>query len=170
MGFQSGVEVFTLNRFCFSWISGGERKLHWVHKTFWDEPPKHTASHGSSVQVLQSVCSISAGNKGKQIFLLMMLHNVLFHKFVNLCKSVHSVPKKTKPLSKQVLCCWAAKQFSWEANHSESWSVFSLEDCRWSICNEFFFFQSDIFLPETFQGTITPFLQNIAYPETQYYS
>lgn len=30
-----------------------------------------------------------------------MLHNVLFHNFVHLCKSVHSVPKETTPLSKQ---------------------------------------------------------------------
>lgn len=38
-----------------------------------------------AVQVLQGACSVSAGNKGKQVFSLLMLHNVLFHTLVNLC-------------------------------------------------------------------------------------
>lgn len=53
-----------------------------------------------AVYVLQGVCRVSAGKKVEQHFLLW-LHNVLFLTFLSLCKSVHSAPKKTKPLSKQ---------------------------------------------------------------------
>lgn len=103
MAFQSGVEVFTLNRFCFSWISGGERNTEFIRP--FGMSLQNAQPGMEAVQVLQSACSVSAGNKGKQIFLLLMLHNVLFHTLVNLCKSLHSVPK-TKPLSKQeVLAC-----------------------------------------------------------------
>lgn len=109
-----------------------------------------------AVQVLQGVCSIPAGNKGKQIFFLLMLHNVLFHTFVNLCKSVRSVPKKTKPLSKQEVLTYMCTVFL-----SCQTVLLGSKTLRVLVCIFFgrlllkyfqcsSFFQLDVFLPETF--------------------
>lgn len=129
-----------------------------------------------AVQVLQGVCSTSARSKGKQIFLLLMLHYVLFHKFVNLCKSVHSVPEKTKPLSKQEVLTFVCTVFlgcqtvllgskTLRVLASVFFGGLLLKYFQWGS-----FFQLDIFLPQTFQAIVIFFLQNTGYPETRYAS
>lgn len=110
------------------------------------------------------------------------LHNALFLTF---CKpqicAFCSKEDKASQGNKRCLhicavCSWAAKKHSWEASqsHSEAWSVFFLEGCCWKLLLKHFqwgsFFQLDIFLPETFQGTIIFFLQNTGWPETKYSS